>query len=105
MGFFSYSEVVFMDYQERIEEIKQLMNFIIEDTSVPRNIRGAVSKAKEKIQEEHEDKTVVLAEAIYILDEIANDINIPLHARTQIWNLIAEIERLKEDLKKEEEGA
>jgi len=42
---------------------------------------------------------VKIASAIYSLDEVANDINMPFHARTDIWNLVKELEKLKEELK------
>ncbi len=35
------------------------------------------------------------ASAIFILDELANDPNIPLHGRTLIWNIISQLETIK----------
>lgn len=86
-------------YKKKIEEISVLMDPVIEDTTVPRNIRRAVNEAKKKIMEDSGDLSVKLASAIYILDDVANDINMPFHTRTEIWNIISELERLKEEVK------
>ena len=33
---------------------------------------------------------------MYILDDISNDINMPTHARTEIWQIISELESIRE---------
>jgi uncharacterized protein (UPF0147 family) len=84
------------DVQNNIESIAELMESVIEDHSVPRNIRAAVEEAKKTILEATED--VALSKAIYILDDISNDVNLPPHSRTDLWTIISELEALKENL-------
>lgn len=79
----------------RLTEVLQSLNELAEDTSVPRNIRKNASTAKEKLLNEKEALDVRVASAIYILDEIANDTNLPVHGRTLIWNIISQLEPLK----------
>lgn len=75
--------------------IKQLTE-IIEDRTVPRNIRAAVEEAKKNITEENgKDWDVKLSATISILDEITNDPNIPSYTRTQIWNIVSMLEIVK----------
>ena len=88
-----------MVLEPKVDEIIQLMDEIIQDTSVPRNIRSAVSEAKELVVKKEGDPVVNLTQAIYILDEAANDVNIPMHTRTQLWSLISALEAYKESLK------
>ncbi len=88
-----------MVIEAKIEEIVQLMDEVIQDTSVPRNIRSAVSDAKELVLKKDGDPVVNLTQAIYILDEAANDVNVPMHTRTQLWSLISALEAYKESLK------
>lgn len=83
----------------KLDEVLRLMDEIIQDPSVPRNIRSAVSDAKDLIQKKEGDRALNFTQAIYILDEAANDVNIPLHTRTQIWSLISALESIKESLK------
>jgi uncharacterized protein (UPF0147 family) len=87
------------ELEDRVQNIVALMEPVLDDRSVPRNIRRAVSDGKDKIQEKSDDLSVQVSTAIYLLDEVANDINMPMHARSEIWNIISELERLKEDIK------
>jgi hypothetical protein len=78
--------------------LNELMDEVIQDTSVPRNIRKVVEEAKTKIENKKELDLNISA-AIYMLDDISNDINMPSHARTEIWKIISELENLKEKIK------
>jgi len=81
-----------------ISFVTELMDAVIQDTGVPRNIRKVVEDAKNKI-EKTEELGVQISSAIYMLDDISNDINMPQHTRTEIWTLISELENLKEKIK------
>lgn len=83
--------------EQRLRPIFELMDMIINDTTVPRNIRKAVSEAKEKLLNEKDELSVRASAAVYILDEISNDINMPMHARTRVWNLISALERIAKE--------
>jgi len=78
--------------------VKQL-DVIIEDRTVPRNIRAAVEEAKKEITEKSDDSwDIRLSSAISTLDEIINDPNMPMYTRTQIWNIVSMLEAVKRDL-------
>jgi uncharacterized protein (UPF0147 family) len=81
--------------------VTELMEAVMQDTSVPRNIRRVVEEAKTKIESKKELKELDLSvsSAIYLLDDISNDINMPAHTRTEIWTIISELENLKEKIK------
>ena len=87
-----------IDVSQEINAVIELMDAVIGDYSVPRNIRAAVEEAKQKIQAS-EEKTVAISTAIYKLDDISNDINMPSHTRTEIWGIISELEAIKEKIK------
>ncbi len=78
-----------------IEEAKEMLLEITEDRSIPRNIRSNVKEALDKI-EEKKIEGLHLSSAIYLLDDISNDINMPSHARTTIWEAISMLESIKE---------
>jgi len=65
---------------------------VINDRTVPRNIREAVRRAKECLMEEGKDLAVRADEAIQILEEVSSDLNLPIYTRTQIWNAISMLE-------------
>ncbi|HDP96134.1 MAG TPA: UPF0147 family protein [Euryarchaeota archaeon] len=84
-----------MDNLTRLGQVMEILDQLAEDTSVPRNIRRGATDAKDRLQREAEALDVRCASAIFILDELANDPNIPLHARTLIWNIISQLETIK----------
>lgn len=84
---------------EQTEYVVELMENIIEDTTVPRNIRKAIDEAREKILSKENSMDVNVTSAIYIMDDISNDINMPSHTRTEIWTIISELESVREQTK------
>jgi uncharacterized protein len=86
-----------MNNEEAFERCNQILQHIMEDTSVPRNIRRAAEKSKDILANKDEEDTIKASTVISILDEISNDPNIPIHARTLIWNVLSELESVRED--------
>ncbi|MDH3364533.1 MAG: UPF0147 family protein [Thermoplasmata archaeon] len=84
-----------MDAETRLRQIMEVLDQLAEDTSVPRNIRRGATEAKDRLQQKSEALDIRSASAIMILDELANDPNIPLHGRTLIWNIISQLETVK----------
>lgn len=78
-----------------LKQIIDVLDQLADDTSVPRNIRRGANDAKDKLLKQNEALDVKAASAIFILDELANDPNIPLHGRTLIWNIISQLEMVK----------
>ena len=83
--------------KQDLDGVEYLMDNVINDNGVPRNIRKSVSDAKEAISKEGDEVNVT--SAIYLLDECLNDINMPMHSRSEIMEIISELERLKEETK------
>lgn len=83
-----------MDSEERLRQVTTVIDQLIEDNSVPRNIRRGAEDAKERLLNEDEALDVRVAGAVSTLDDLANDPNIPLHGRTVIWNIISGLESI-----------
>jgi uncharacterized protein (UPF0147 family) len=79
-----------MDYKPVLE----ILDRIINDRTVPKNIREAVEKAKNALNSKEEEELKINT-AIVTLDEISNDPNMPLYTRTQIWNAVSLLEQMK----------
>ncbi|MBI4052451.1 MAG: UPF0147 family protein [Candidatus Diapherotrites archaeon] len=86
------------ELKKEVEDCLGLMEEILSDRSVPRNIRAVIEDAKAKASA-FEDGGVNFSGAIYLLDDISNDINMPSHTRTEIWTLISLLEAVKEKVK------
>jgi uncharacterized protein (UPF0147 family) len=81
-----------------LNEIREIMESIISDNGVPKNIKRAVQEAKDKINSQGAPE-VTITSAIYLLDECLNDINMPFHTRPELMSIISELERIKEEAK------
>jgi len=84
-----------VDNNLKLKQVIDVLDQLAEDTSVPRNIRRGATSAKERLLQTNDALDVRAASAIFILDELANDPNIPLHGRTLIWNIISQLETVK----------
>ena len=84
-----------MDNEEKVKQIIQVLDQLADDTSVPRNIRRGAKESKDRLMDNSEALDVRTASAVTILDELANDPNIPLHGRTLIWNIISQLETIQ----------
>jgi len=84
-----------MDNETKLKQIIDVLDQLADDTSVPRNIRRGATSAKDRLLQSKEPLDVRAASAIFILDDLANDPNIPLHGRTLIWNIISQLETVK----------
>jgi len=84
-----------MSNEEKLKQIIDVLTQLAEDASVPMNIRKGATEAINKLLSKNEALDVRSASANIILDELANDPNIPLHGRTIIWNIMSQLETLK----------
>ena len=83
-----------------MEELKQvftLLDQIMNDRTVPKNIRAAAEQSKSVLSSK-ESPEVRISTAVNILDEIINDPNMPVYTRTQIWNVVSMLEEKRRSL-------
>jgi len=80
------------DIEKKLKQISDILDQLSEDTSVPKNIRRGAKEAKEVLLNPKDAVDVRTASVTSILDELANDPNIPLHGRTLIWNIMSQLE-------------
>ena len=80
--------------KSELEKISQMLELMVTDTSIPRNVRTNLQDAQHKLKD-NTDTDLAIGSVIYTLDEVSSDINLPMHARTMIWNLMSELESMK----------
>jgi len=68
---------------------------LADDASVPRNVRRGALSAKEGLAKGSVPLDVRIASAVFALDDLANDPNLPTHGRTAIWSIISSLESLQ----------
>jgi len=77
------------------EKVIPFIQQIVNDRTVPRNIRTKCEESIQILQNEKEDVAVRISTVISNMDEISNDPNIPMYTRTQIWNIVSILESLQ----------
>ena len=80
-----------------IKPILNLLDIIINDRTVPKNIRRAAEESKKILNSNRQSFELKVSTAIHLLDEITNDPNMPLYTRTQIWNVVSMLEQARRE--------
>ncbi|MDI6916351.1 MAG: UPF0147 family protein [Thermoplasmatales archaeon] len=81
--------------EEKIKQITEVLDQLADDVSVPRNIRKGAQEAKSMLLKKDDPLDMRTASANSKLDDLANDPNIPMHARTLIWSIMSQLESVK----------
>lgn len=79
---------------QNIDEVCEILEYIMNENSVPRNIREAANESSKLLKDEEKDQSVRISTVLGKLDEISNDPNIPVHARTLIWEVLSKLEAI-----------
>jgi len=77
---------------EEIEKVADELERVVEDDSVPQNVRDSLDEALEHLRDGDSDATERAANAMNVLNDASNDPNLPTHIRTLIWNVSGELE-------------
>ncbi len=82
---------------EVLKQCTEVLERIIGDDSVPRNIRRSADALKNVLSNEKQSLSKRAAMVISSLDDMGNDPNIPIHTRTLIWGLSSKLESIPVD--------
>jgi uncharacterized protein (UPF0147 family) len=77
------------------EDVIQLIEQIVNDRTVPRNIRTKCQESIEILKNEAQDIAIRINTVISYMDEVSNDPNIPMYTRTQVWNIVSILESMQ----------
>jgi uncharacterized protein len=75
----------------------QMLQHIMEDNTIPRNIRRVADETRGVLMDDSKTIGLRAATAISMIDEVSNDPNMPVHARTRIWELVSQLESVPLD--------
>ncbi|RLE39105.1 hypothetical protein DRJ17_01790 [Candidatus Woesearchaeota archaeon] len=76
-----------------LENAIKAIDMLLEDTTVPKNIKIKLENIKAILNEDAE-LSIKVHKALNELDEISNDINLQPYTRTQLWNIASLLEML-----------
>ena len=77
------------------ENVIPLIKQIVNDRTVPRNIRTKCEESIKILKESKEDIAIRVNTVISSMDEVSNDPNIPMYTRTQVWNIVSLLESVQ----------
>jgi len=77
---------------ECVSQANFIMEQILDDRTVPKNIRDCILKSRELLSNNGDEFNIRVNAIIQLLDEITGDPNLPIYTRTQIWNIVSILE-------------
>ena len=81
---------------DTFENVKLLLNGMMSDRSVPRNIKRVSQKCIEELSRKDESPAVLSSNVMYMIGDLSQDPNIPFHSRTTIYRIISLLEKIKD---------
>jgi uncharacterized protein (UPF0147 family) len=79
---------------KHIESAESVLAELKDDATVPKNVRLKVERVMEMLKGQTEMQ-IKVSKALNELEEIADDVNLQSYARTQVWNVISALEKVK----------
>ena len=83
--------------EQRIQQAIAVLQRIADDLGVPRNIRRACIESIKILQSKKDSPALRASNVIIVLDECSQDPNIPLFARTAIWQAVSLLEGIRDE--------
>ena len=78
---------------QQILEIVEFMKEISEDNTLPKNIKDKLGTVIE-ILNTNGDMSMNISKAMYELEDMADDRNLQAYSRTQLFNVISQLESI-----------
>ena len=76
------------------DDVIPLIEQIANDRTVPRNIRERCEESIKILRDGKDPVEIRVNTVISYMDDMSNDPNIPMYARTQIWNIVSILESI-----------
>ncbi|MHA1885083.1 MAG: UPF0147 family protein [Promethearchaeota archaeon] len=84
------------EVKQAFETVENLLNGLLGDRSVPRNIKRVAQRGIDELHREDETHGVISSNVMYMVDDLSLDPNIPFHSRTTIYRIISILEKVKD---------
>ena len=84
------------EVKDTFKNVTDLLEGMINDRSVPRNIKRVAQRSINELNSSAESIGVIASNVIFNIDDLSQDPNIPFAARTTIYRIISLLERVKD---------
>lgn len=86
------------DFEQEKQNILDLIEVLLTDAMIPKNVKNSLIGIRTNIEKEGKN-IIKLSESIYTLQDISEDPNLPLNAKSDVWQLLNILEKVKEQIK------
>lgn len=84
------------EVKQAFENVEELLNGLLSDRGVPRNIKRVAQRGIDELHKDDETHGVLASNVMYMVDDLSLDPNIPFHSRTTIYRIISILEKVKD---------
>jgi len=84
------------EIKDAFENVEKLLNGMMKDRSVPRNIKRVAQRAIDELNKVDETPGVIASNVIYMVDDLSQDPNIPFHVRTSVYRILSLLENIQD---------
>ena len=84
------------EQEEALENVLTLLKGMLQDRTVPRNIKRLAQKGINIINSSNDSPGILASNVMYLVGDLSQDPNIPFHSRTVIYRIISLLETIKD---------
>ncbi len=84
------------EIQKIFDNVEVLLNGMINDRSVPRNIKRIAQQCIDELHKEDLTPGIIASNIMYMVDDLSQDPNCPFHTRTTLFRLLSLLENVKD---------
>jgi len=81
---------------EQLREVIELLSNLESDHLIPRNIRYKIKAAHGLLLNDDQALSIRVDRSIQELDDVADDPNVPIETKTQLWDLFSKLESIQQ---------
>jgi hypothetical protein len=86
------------DFEQEKQNILDLIEVLLTDAMIPKNVKNSLIGIRTNVEKDGKNM-IKLSESIYTLQDISEDPNLPLNAKSDVWQLLNILEKVKEQIK------
>ena len=82
--------------KQAMKEAIDTLNLIVSTNSTPKTVKKSITDLVTELVKEEDALAVRAANAVSLLDDITQDVNMPSYVRTQLWQAVSKLESIRE---------
>jgi len=84
------------EIESKIKDVEHLLEGMLQDRSVPRNIKKRVQEGLIILKKAENTPEVIASNIVYLFNDLSFDSNIAFHSRSTLYRIISILETIKD---------